>query len=146
MKYLIKIDRSSIRRNPHYPHAYRYEVYPREMTRIDTYRGYTTGDTDEPKWVLYSQEIIEPKPQYEYVDLLGGAPKYHYDYCPTLVECEWCCEKFDYSDLEYDCSDPEYDGGWTETACPKCGFWECCQIEYEKLSEETLKGIYENRL
>ena len=142
MKYLIPIDRSSIKPNEHYPHLGRYEIYPRELTRVDIYRGYGLEANGNTKWVLVSQETMEPKPEYEYMEALGKAPKYFYSYSDTMVQCNSCLKKFDYAELELDWID--YLDARTDTKCPFCEAWDCCEIEYEKLSEEILKGIYES--
>lgn len=141
-KYLIPIDRSSIKPNPHYPHLGRYEIYPRELTRVDTYRGYGLEANGKTKWVLVSQEILEPKPEYEYIEALGTAPRYFYSYSDTMVQCDNCRKQFNYNELQYE---DMYDSwGYTDRQCPFCHRWDCCELEYEKLSQETLKGIYES--
>lgn len=140
MKYLIPIDRSSIKPNPHYPNLHSYQTHPTiyRKTVTNIYEGYNIKNMK----LVSTEEIIEEIQGREVIKSLGVPPHYFYSHLPTMVQCEYCNAHFNHEDLEYDCED--LDSGWTETKCPKCGGWECCEIEYEKLSEEILKGIYES--
>jgi hypothetical protein len=56
-------------------------------------------------------------------------PTFAYDHVPTEVECDECGERFPHAELESD----DDDDGWTDTRCPRCGAWGCCELEFERL-------------
>lgn len=138
MKYLIPIDRSSIKPNEHYPHLGTYIIYPIEYRKIETF---TYIAYNSPiNWKLESSQVsVEEVDHKEYVDALGKPPKYFYSYADTMVQCNCCLKKFNYGELESDRSDDLSDG--TDTQCPFCKKWDCCEIEYERLSEDILEGL-----
>lgn len=55
--------------------------------------------------------------------------KYDFNFCVT---CEDCGESFPYTELEQDEFYNDYDYQYTDTKCPKCGAWNCCEIEFQK--------------
>jgi DNA-directed RNA polymerase subunit RPC12/RpoP len=56
-------------------------------------------------------------------------PTFSCDHVPTEVECDECGERFPHTELESD----DDDDGWTDTRCPRCGAWGCCELEFERL-------------
>jgi len=62
-----------------------------------------------------------------------------FDYEDTEVECHTCHARFSYEDLKADAiGDGNGDEIWSNSICPKCGEWDCCEIEYESI-EETMR-------
>ena len=60
-------------------------------------------------------------------------PKYSFTYKNTKVVCCECGEKIMTDDLQSDeSSDGEY---YSDKICPKCGAFDCCLIEYEKIND-----------
>jgi len=57
-------------------------------------------------------------------------PGFLFEYEPTMVECSECHQKFLHTELRSDSFD---DGSYSDTICPKCGAWNCCEIKYERL-------------
>jgi hypothetical protein len=60
--------------------------------------------------------------------------KYLYDHLDTEIECSECHEKFLHTELEADYEWMGDDEIWSNKICPKCGVWNCCEIEYEELN------------
>lgn len=61
---------------------------------------------------------------------MSEEPRYLFACRPTLIKCEVCNEEFYHSELEYDC----YDWGrCSDTICPKCHDWDCCELEFEDI-------------
>lgn len=61
---------------------------------------------------------------------LTEEPKYLFKYIPKLIKCEVCGEEFYHVELEHDCFD------WdrcSDTICPKCHDWDCCNLEFEDI-------------
>lgn len=58
-------------------------------------------------------------------------PDWLFDYEPTLVTCNECGATFAHSELTSDTHWSEGDESCSFSVCPKCGEWECCDVEYE---------------
>lgn len=59
-------------------------------------------------------------------------PSWHYSYEPAPVTCRECGESFPNQELGSDCA---YNGDGEDCSfavCPRCGAWECCDVEYER--------------
>ncbi len=54
---------------------------------------------------------------------------YSFEYEDTDVECNGCGSKFTHNELEI-----SHDG-YSTTCCPDCGEIDCCEIQYQSLSE-----------
>lgn len=69
----------------------------------------------------------------EHVTSLTPEPEYFYQYEDTEVECSECKAKFKRSEL-VDNSDYDYEGNSIGSACtcPKCGEFDCCQLQFER--------------
>jgi hypothetical protein len=68
---------------------------------------------------------------HQHVQLIHPEPDYLYEYEDTLVKCSRCKEEFDHEELEADSIDDFY----SNTICPKCQKWNCCEVEYESIAE-----------
>jgi len=64
-----------------------------------------------------------------------GKP-YFYDYVPTQVKCEECGREFMHTELISDSVDFNEGCAFTETKCPHCGEWDCCEVTKEALTSE----------
>lgn len=66
---------------------------------------------------------------------IGGEPKYFYSYGPTKIKCDTCDKIFLHTELckgEYDVDD-EYE--YSDTICPFCDAFKCCELTFEALDE-----------
>ncbi len=114
MKYTIKIDRNSIKKNPN-----------------AGFRGpyYVPGKTDCNADGSVSRNIT---PVY----MINGEPEYSYDLIYPDITCQHCGSVSSYNELE----DEEYvddddDYCISTNICPKCKTSDCCQIEFETLKD-----------
>lgn len=48
------------------------------------------------------------------------------------VVCEECGEEFDWRELQEDYIDDEYGYDSSNRICPRCGCWDCCEVEFQK--------------
>lgn len=73
-------------------------------------------------------------------------PSYSFKRVSTDVTCDECGAVFKHTEFESDCMD-DGDGGeiYSSTICPKCGHWDCCEVEYERLSDVEMKSILKER-
>lgn len=65
--------------------------------------------------------------------------RYFYKYKNTKVKCKECGNRFmsnDFKEIELDCGD---DYSYTDTGCPNCENWDCCEVEYEKIEDVEIK-------
>lgn len=58
-------------------------------------------------------------------------PKYSFEYEDSEVQCCECGETFKRSELLHD----EIDDYYSLSVCPKCGEFDCCELEYEKIND-----------
>lgn len=151
--YLIKIDLASVRKNPD---AGRRE-YIRylgplitEETRISKENGWWVRRQYYCGRLTVEESIkLEDRPeQWEPSDyvisrhqpcerLYSSMPerKYFFAYLPTPVKCEDCGAEFDYKELQNFEVDYGDDYSTTNTGCPKCLAWDCCNLRYEKIED-----------
>lgn len=129
MKYLIKIDRSSIKKNPYSGQNvfYRCLGNPIVETECDKNNNLIEFSVRVPYETLYTLE---------------RQPRFNYTYEELLLKCSECGKEFSNKDLE-SFSDEDCDGNYyfNDRICPKCGTWDCCEIEYEKLSDDVLEKL-----
>ncbi len=108
---LIKIDRATIRENPNAGNTVYYVPGKPEISEDGSTRTMNIQ-------TLYS---------------LTPEPKWLYKYTPTVIECKNCKKFIIHTELESDSFD--YDGGYSNRVCPECGEWDCCDIEFEKITD-----------
>jgi len=113
--YFVKIDRSSIKKNPNYPVKYSYVP--------TTKRNPITINVTRPSLYDLSQDYIE-------VVTLSYDP-YIYKYEPLKVTCKYCGSTFDHTKL-LNYLDAHCEICY-EHVCPNCGYSECVDIEYESV-------------
>ena len=65
---------------------------------------------------------------------------YLYEYIPVKVTCWKCRESFKHTELESDNKGYD-DDAVTYTMCPKCGTWDCCELEYESITNLDCEKI-----
>jgi len=110
---IIKIDKDSIKENPNA--GCNTYVFP----------GRTTVE-EKDGVIIKSKELHR-------VYSLTREGKLLFSFIPTEIECSECKEKFLHTELESDamgCGDDEF---WSDAVCPKCGYFDCCEIEYEDI-------------
>lgn len=112
-KFLIKIDRNSIKENPDAGQTSFF--IPGAVYKT------ATG------WARHIQQCHQMTPD----------PNYLFNYEDCEVECTYCKEKFSYKDLKSkEAYDFEYDEDYTlYYVCPKCNEPDCCDFEYEKIDD-----------
>jgi len=146
LPHLIKIDRDSIRVNPNAGKDF-IDILGRKresktIIKKDTIEYYQDGLlTGQMSNTLNLPESITITQTQDIQRLftLSPEPKYLYKYESPELECEYCYERFYYSELEDrfdDFTDQIYDD-----CCPHCKVAYCCKYELEKLTNEEL-GSY----
>ena len=113
MRFVVKIDKDTIKKNPDAGRTVDYCVVGRPV--ITYHEGGSMG-------------ILQP---VQILHRMAPSPQFLYQYLPTRVSCEYCSAEFNFDELESD-GDEE---GWSETVCPKCHIWNCCEVEFESLSQ-----------
>jgi hypothetical protein len=113
-KVKIPIDRSTIRRNPN--------------------AGRTSILVPGRSCIVDGKETK----QIQRVHTIYPEGAYLFEYAHTKVQCCHCEAVFDYYLLESDCS-IDIDGEtYSDTICPKCHGWDCCEMEFEEFDEKTM--------
>ena len=128
MNFFIPIDRKSVRKNPNAGSTV-YHMYagPPEITEV-----FVNG-------ILVSKTVNQPM---QTLHTLTPQPNYSFNHEDIEVRCESCEAMFPSSELvSDDVSDGDYGYSWSDRCCPKCGTWDCCELEYEKLSDPELAAI-----
>jgi hypothetical protein len=72
-------------------------------------------------------------------------PPYSYKHAPTDVTCSTCGKTFKHAELK---SDSYYDGEddiYSNTICPVCGAWGCCEVEFERINREMAEEVLKTR-
>ena len=155
MKFFIKIDRRTIKKNPNAGSTMTY--IPTDQTCTFKYDGNKLPDylvdgknCHITNWNIesISGTLIYPIEKYLFQKIMEDEklitleieqgiqeiehlpePEYFYKYKKTKVKCNECGSEFCHDQLEADsCMD-----AYSNTICPVCGMWECCDIEYENI-------------
>jgi hypothetical protein len=169
MEYLIRIDPRSVKKNitSDAIAVYGKKTISRTVTFNKLIDGNNYGHTEKfiasgvnadntlVNPVMVSQEIV-PYPIQEgmttqitqdaqMLHAVGRQPRFTYKYLPTMVRCCKCEEEFPHTELREDYNDWDYHTGcpseFCDTICRYCGEWWCCDIEWEKLSDDALEKI-----
>jgi len=158
-KYLIKVDPKTIRKNPHGGESLAYVAGKTkyELSRVTPLGGkryrvehFIGSGFDghfqltDPVRISTEERAFDHRPvgmvritqEHCPIPLFHPQANYYYGYLPTKVACWSCNAQFDHTELQEDYHYYEY--GKCETICPSCGRWACCEIEYEKPTDEEL--------
>ena len=57
------------------------------------------------------------------------------EYADMEVECQVCHARFSWRELEYDDHEDPDNAYSTNSKCPVCGAWDCCELELENLPD-----------
>ena len=116
MKYIVRIDKSSIKKNPD----------AGQTTFMVPGAWHPDGKGGGTRSVQMMQQMT-PDPNY----------LFEREYCE--VTCMHCNTKFSHKDLEEHKEwDYEEDGCyWVDNVCPNCKEADCCELEYEQFDQET---------
>lgn len=81
--------------------------------------------------------------QYQEINFMNPVPPFSYQYKKTKVKCNYCDAKFTHDQLKSDSMEDDDNYSYSDKICPKCGEWECCQLEYEDIGGIILtkKGL-----
>lgn len=144
-KFLIKIDRLSVKKNPNAGNTnYILQLEPSEITTTIEYIGkkveqYVSIGTKEKKlifcnidWTPIHTEINK-KCDTQILHSLTPEGNWLFDYEKTLIKCDYCKQEFLHTELEEDWDETADDCYPIHNICPKCGSSECCDIEYENI-------------
>lgn len=158
---IVKIDRSTIRKNPNAGNTVYYrnigpkEYHKQTITFEDGiwYKrvqiGYSYSE-EKIVWTLSHEESIkqEKRPDHFYPDFkessyqpteklysLSPEPEYLFKYENTVISCEYCNEEFPTNELMNDFDDYS---GYNDRVCPKCSAWDCCEIQYEVFDPKSI--------
>lgn len=62
-----------------------------------------------------------------------------YSYEPTMVQCDECHDEFIHTELKKESGlwgEGDYEKAVeSDTVCPKCGAWDCCELEFESVDK-----------
>jgi len=116
-KYLIKIDRKTIKKNPNAGST---------VTLVPGIVDHYIDDNGNEVWERPVQRIYHEAER-----------SYLYKYKNNIVQCNECKKRFGVNKLESDSYG--YDDIYSDTICPYCGMWNCCEIEYEQFDKEMMK-------
>ncbi len=90
-----------------------------------------------PDW----KDSISVNTSIQEIHSLTPQPNWLYEYEDAEVECSICRSEFPWEKLESDYGWDADDEIYSNSVCPECGAWECCEIEFEKLSDKELEAI-----
>lgn len=116
MKYLIKINRDSIKKNSNAGQM-KWPMY-----------GQTYESIDDQGNLVQTREV-----QYMYT--MTPVPKYFFEYMPFEVQCKYCYSKFPYTELDDDYYMDNDEETCISEICPNCNKSNCCEIEFEEFEE-----------
>lgn len=126
MQYLIKIDRKSIKKNPHAgSNVYIYSLgryY--KINGIETHQKLTN---DEILQLIKNGNIVSIEQPVQYMYSCCNQPEYLYKYENSIIKCDYCKGEFEYNKLINE-FDQDY---YMKNSCPLCGYTECCEITKE---------------
>jgi hypothetical protein len=122
MKYIIRIDRTTIKKNPNAGNM----TYQRSLGPPTITETFVNG-------ILVSKTVQQ---NIETLHSLTPEPAYWYEYQNTSIICDNCYCDFLHTKLIDTWDDGEYDHFYN--ICPKCSKAECCEIEYEKFDESMV--------
>jgi len=156
MKFLIKIDRRTVKKNPNAGSTVSYlpgvksaefEYHGKELpdyliedencivTEINYGENILRGIITEPltkklvKYVLADDACnISMEQGIERMEHLPE-PNHFYKYRKTKVQCDACKGWFDHNTLQSD----DIMDCYSDRICPLCREWDCCQLKYELL-------------
>jgi len=162
MKYFIPIDRKTIRKNPNagglkraIPGNLEVELHARDCTlqileddriipteyvvggsgRIETLSAIINDASFVKDIEKYTSKYnIEYHRELTHMETIVGEPDYFYKYNPVDVTCNFCGAIFSSNALQ---SDELYNGDgetYSDTVCPECGAFDCCDVEYERIN------------
>lgn len=78
------------------------------------------------------------------VTSMHGSPLFLYRYQPAQVTCRECGASFDHDDLaSAEVSDGDGGENYSTEVCPRCHAFDCCDVEYERLSSSELERLAE---
>lgn len=150
----IKIDRSTIRRNPNAGKtSYNIPGKPEttkvvaDNNRIQEYQIYGNKEilmTDRPRIIgdIPDGNIMKSRRfPIETIHSIFPQPQFLFDYHPTELTCEYCDYKFPHTLLFDDYC--EFSDTFRNNVCPNpnCQVSECCEISYEPLTSELAERI-----
>lgn len=163
MPITIPLDRQSIRRNPQAGQTVFFQagrVLPAEVVKVTQEDGlwvrrrYLRVEGHPDKQV--AEESVKTaerpdgwidsttQPSQEMQEIHHVPSTWLFEYVPTQVTCEHCGWQGLHTELTYaDKSDGE-DEGWcdSDTVCPECGAWNCCDIDYEPVSFQEFEKLH----
>lgn len=159
---MIPIDRKSIRKNPNYGREY-YIIYGPTILEVDFHSKlpispeedfgvgatiiYFSGAEQSGTLLLNDlskfkdlQKLVnilrwENKTESKVVYGLGDEPKYLFDYHDFVVSCDSCGYSFNWRQLKSDSVGDIY----SNTICPKCDTWDCCDLVFEKFTASLVE-------
>src|SRR5437879_2237461 len=116
MKYLVKIDLHTLVRN-------------QNVGDTETLISLGTIDAEDGSPMQMVYRTVKHPP----------VPEFSFGYQDTIIKCSECDKSSEIADLEYD---SKYEGkdkvASSETICPHCGAWDCCQLEYQQVDDLKL--------
>ena len=120
-----------------------YLTYNKELPEKDNFRLILENNNNKEytyiicgyiKQIPYAEYLINYQLSQEIQTLynLLPEPEWLYEYDNYEVECDWCGAIFDWKKLKSWTDGDEYYYRESDTICPECGEWDCCQIEFQE--------------
>jgi hypothetical protein len=155
MKYFVKIVKSSIKPNPNAGSSTTIVRESQETTFKYTGKdlpGYLIegkncvtvawntaanmrelilNDHSLVEKLLHQKGVYDLKTDYNNIKLNHEPlPRYNYVYHNTIIDCYYCEKTITRKELKID----SINDGYSDTICPRCGAWDCCELEYEDIN------------
>jgi hypothetical protein len=166
MKYFIPIDRKTIKKNPNAGntqsfelgqvdvglHAYNVDLQILCDDRIMVLEYSATPEIiEEISARILDRSFLNDIEKYtkmyvieQHRDIIQYShppePEFFYNYEAVDITCSSCGATFPSNELQ---SDEIYDGEtehYSTEVCPKCGAFDCCDVEYEKINDALQKA------
>lgn len=164
MRFFVPIDKSSVRKNEYagttvYQQFLGYEttveyflrqkdnIYKKSEYIINSclrgdeilnqirqgyYKPHSVSEVKLPGEEGEEKISINTNYRYQTLHSISPEPDYYYSYENINVVCEECNQISKLKDLDFDSVD-DYS---SDTICPKCNHWGCCELEYERFDKK----------
>lgn len=150
MKFIIPIDRSTLRKNPDAGRTNYAVPGPKSVERYVEYNDGPNGVSEEwrgngnGEFFMVSQQrgpkhstderVVQEFEHQECVTFstMMPAPDWLFSYLPTPVTCSNCGATFPHTELGSDYIYTGEDDVPLDNICPTCGTPDCCEIEFEQ--------------
>jgi len=115
-----------------------FSPYDKELDRIRS----AHHDVKKIAGLMVEEFVCGVHTEVQSFRSLTPSPAYLYEYHDRNVVCRECGCSFPHGDLEADYDGyGEDDEVWSNSICPVCGEWDCCDFVFEELSSEMIDEL-----